>query len=66
MMQTTKDNLILRLTFEFSLEIIKYTEKLEVLRKFNLTNQLFRSGTSISANVREHRDVRVGMISFIR
>ena len=52
-MQTAKDNLILRLTFEFSLEIIKYTEKLEMVRKFNLANQLFRSGTSIGANVRE-------------
>lgn len=48
-----KDNLILQLTFDFSLEIIKYTEALEQLRKFNLSNQLFRSGTSIGANARE-------------
>jgi four helix bundle protein len=46
-------NLILELTLEFSLEIIKYTEDLEKLRKFNLANQLFRSGTSIGANVNE-------------
>lgn len=48
-----KDNLIVNLTFQFALEIIAFTEKLEQDRKFNLANQLFRSGTSIGANVRE-------------
>jgi four helix bundle protein len=46
-------NLILELTLEFSLEIIKYTEELEKIKKFNLANQLFRSGTSIGANINE-------------
>ncbi len=46
-------NLILELTLEFSLEIIKYTEELEKMKKFNLANQLLRSGTSIGANVNE-------------
>jgi four helix bundle protein len=48
-----KDNLILSLTFQFSLEIIVFTEKLQQDKKFILANQLFRSGTSIGANVRE-------------
>ncbi|MGI8600892.1 MAG: four helix bundle protein [Chitinophagaceae bacterium] len=48
-----KDNVIVKLTFQFALEIISFTEKLEQLRKYNLANQLFRSGTSIGANVRE-------------
>ena len=48
-----KDNLILDLSFQFSLEIITFTEKLQQEKKFNLANQLFRSGTSIGANVRE-------------
>ena len=48
-----KDNLILKLTFQFSLDIIVFTEKLQQLKKFNLANQLFRSGTAIGANVRE-------------
>jgi len=48
-----KDNLILNLTFEFSLEIITLTEELNTLKKFNLSNQLFRSATSIGANVKE-------------
>ncbi len=48
-----KDNLIVKLTFEFSLEVITFTERLNSLKKFNLGNQLFRSGTSIGANVKE-------------
>lgn len=52
-MQLEKDNLIVRLTFQFSLDIISFTERLEKDKKYNLANQLFRSGTSIGANVRE-------------
>ncbi len=48
-----KPNLIVDLTFKFSLKIISFTEELESKRKFNMANQLFRSGTSIGANVRE-------------
>jgi four helix bundle protein len=52
-MRDDKDNLIVRLTFEFAKEIIRYTEQLEQLKRYNLSNQLFRAGTSIGANVRE-------------
>lgn len=48
-----KDNLIVNLSFEFALNIIAFTELLEQNKKYNLANQLFRSGTSIGANVRE-------------
>ena len=48
-----KPNLIVDLTFVFSLKIISFTEKLEAQKKFNMANQLFRSGTSIGANVCE-------------
>ena len=48
-----KKNLIVDLAFQFSLDIVVYTEQLEELKKYNLSNQLFRSGTSIGANVRE-------------
>ncbi|MFC0516998.1 four helix bundle protein [Mucilaginibacter angelicae] len=48
-----KPNLIVDLTFKFSLKIIEFTEELEERRKFNMANQLFRSGTSIGANVCE-------------
>jgi four helix bundle protein len=46
-------NAILKLSFDFSLLIIDYTEKLEGLKKFPLANQLFKSGTSIGANCME-------------
>jgi len=46
-------NIILKLSFDFSLMIIEYCEKLEGLRKFVLANQLFKSGTSIGANCME-------------
>jgi four helix bundle protein len=52
-MQTNKPNLIVDLSFEFALKVIEYTELLESKRKWNMANQLFRSGTSIGANVRE-------------
>jgi four helix bundle protein len=48
-----KPNAIVDLTFKFSLEVIAFTEVLESNRKFNMSNQLFRSGTSVGANVRE-------------
>ena len=48
-----KPNLIVDLTFNFSLQIISFTEQLEAQRKFNMANQLFRSGTSIGAKVCE-------------
>mgnify|MGYP000887887950 CR=1 FL=1 len=48
-----QENIIVTLSFEFALEIIKYCEELENLRKFVLGNQLLKSGTSIGANIRE-------------
>ena len=48
-----QENLIVKLTFQFALDIIVFCEILESSRKFNLANQLFRAGTSIGANVRE-------------
>jgi len=48
-----RPNLIVDMTFSFSLKIIDFTEKLENQKKFNMANQLFRSGTSIGANVCE-------------
>ena len=47
------DNLIVTLTFQFALDVIVFTGKLEKDRKYHLANQLFRSGTSIGACVRE-------------
>lgn len=48
-----KENLIVVLTFQFALDIVKLVEILESNRKYAVANQLIRSGTSIGANVRE-------------
>lgn len=47
------ENLIVNLTFQFALDVVTFCEILEQSKKYNLANQLFRSGTSIGANVRE-------------
>jgi four helix bundle protein len=53
-LKTKKDkNLILDLTFDFAIEIIRYCEILESKKRFIIANQLLKSGTSIGANVRE-------------
>lgn len=53
-MQNNKpDNLIVTLSFQFALDIIKYTTALEEKKKYVVANQLLKSGTSIGANIRE-------------
>ena len=48
-----KRNEILDLSFEFALQIIAYCELLEESRKFVISRQLLKSGTSIGANISE-------------
>ena len=48
-----KGNAILSLSFEFSLLTIEYCERLVDGKKFVLSNQLLKSGTSIGANAME-------------
>jgi four helix bundle protein len=48
-----KDNQILKLTFEFSIQVVLYCELLEEKRKYVIANQLLKSGTSIGANCKE-------------
>jgi four helix bundle protein len=52
-----KKNDLLELTYEFSLRIIKYCGELDLARRFAISNQLIRSGTSIGANAREAQNV---------
>ena len=52
-MRGDKQNIIVDKTFEFSLKIILFTEALHKDKKFELASQLFRSGTSVGANVKE-------------
>jgi four helix bundle protein len=52
-MRNDKKNLIVDLTFQFAPDVIEFTELLEEKCRCNMANQLFRSGTSIGANIRE-------------
>lgn len=45
--------MIVELTFDFALKIIKYAGLLDKDRKFVLATQILKSGTSVGANVRE-------------
>ncbi len=47
------NNPILKLSFDFALMIIDYCELLESNRKFIISRQLLKSGTSIGANAME-------------
>ncbi len=52
-MRNDKENIIVEKSFQFALEIVLYCELLEEKKKYVLSRQLLRSGTSIGANVRE-------------
>lgn len=52
-MRNDKENIIVNKTFEFALNIIEFSEQVYKANKFPLANQIFKSGTSIGANVRE-------------
>lgn len=47
------DNAILKLSFSFSLLLIEYCDQLTTERKYVVSNQLLKSGTSIGANAVE-------------
>jgi four helix bundle protein len=47
------NNPLLQQSFEFALGIIAYCEELKMMRQYEMSNQLFKSGTSIHAQVRE-------------
>jgi four helix bundle protein len=49
----TKDNPVVRLSLQFAIEIIDFSEILNGNNKFVISKQLLKSGTSIGANVRE-------------
>ena len=59
-------NLILELTLEFSLEIIRYTEILEKEKKYNFANQLFVRVHQLVQMFMKRRVVKVGLISYTK
>ncbi|MFH6602997.1 four helix bundle protein [Maribacter algicola] len=52
-MRNDKKNLIVDLTFDFSIKIIEYAESLRDINKYEMSSQIFRSGTSIGSNIKE-------------
>ena len=48
-----KNNPILKESFEFALMIVKYSELLDENKKFVISRQIVRCGTSIGANIKE-------------
>ena len=59
-------NLIVKLSFDFALSIISFSEILEGMRKYTIAKQLMKSGTSIGANIRKHRMRSHGSTLFIK
>ncbi len=52
-MRNYKDNLIVKMTFQFSLSIIEFSEALVERKKFVFADQILRSGCAIGSNVKE-------------
>lgn len=51
-----RNNPVVRHSFEFSMLIDAYCTELKSGKKFEIANQLFRSGTSIGANIWEAQE----------
>jgi four helix bundle protein len=64
--QKINENVIVKLSFDFSLLIIEFAEQLEQKRKFVIANQLLKSGTSIGANIWEAQNAESKLILFIK
>lgn len=52
-MSNSRSNPIVSKSYAFAIQIIKYCDELDSQKKYILSKQLFRSGTSIGANVKE-------------
>ncbi len=52
-MRNDKENVVVKLSFQFALKIIEFSEQLEQERKYVVARQLLKSGTSIGANIHE-------------
>jgi len=52
-MRNDKENLIVKLTFKLALDVISFSEKIRANHRYEMASQVFRSGTSIGANISE-------------
>jgi len=51
-----KENIIVKLSFEIALDIIKFATILEENKKYVIARQVLKSGTSIGANINESQN----------
>lgn len=51
-----KENVILKLSFELAVDVINFSNELDKIRKYTLSKQIIRSGTSIGANIKESQN----------
>ena len=63
-----KDNLILNITFQFSLRALDYAEKSYELKRYRMADQINGSCTAIGANVKEAQNasIKVEFISKLK
>ena len=52
-MRNYGDNMIVKMTFQFALDVMIFSELLRDQKRFAFADQLLRSGCSIGANVKE-------------
>jgi four helix bundle protein len=52
-MRNDKKNIIVDKSFDFAVQIIQFSDELNEKKRFHLSNQIFKSGTSIGANIKE-------------
>ena len=52
-MRDDRENIIINLTFQFAIDVVNFCEMLEQNKKYIISRQLLKSGTSIGANIRE-------------
>jgi four helix bundle protein len=52
-MRNDKENIIVKISFEFAIMIVEFAENLEGKSKHVVAKQILKSGTSIGANIRE-------------
>jgi four helix bundle protein len=52
-MRNYKDNIIVKMTFQFSLDVIEFAEVLRDMKRFVFSDQVLRAACSIGANVKE-------------
>ena len=64
-MQATTGNVIVDKSFLFAVEIVRFCETLEQMRKYVVSRQLLKSGTSIGANATVLCGIELGEYSMV-